>query len=464
MKIIRAYLVGISILLTSSLVSFGEIKVIIEHNEGAAASDAFKFKKIPTPSQNDAATNATFTIVDGARDRSGGGLRKLNDGQLPTDEDQPEENFFFQAGSDGGRVLVDLHTNIDISEVNSYSWHPGSRGPQVYKLYASAGTAKDFNSKPTRTNDPVKSGWKLLANVDSRPKTGNVGGQYGVSITNSHGTIGKYRYLLFDISATASNDDFAQTFYSEIDIVEKNSKPQPIVNVAGKTFRTNSTDGKCEIVIDSSRAPDLDDWAQHTLAPALAEWYPKICAMLASDGYTPPARFSVRLAPGNGVAATGGTRITANSTWLKTQIGKEAVGSLIHEEVHVIQQYGRARRSPDATDDPGWLVEGIPDYIRFYFFEPQTHGANIRPSNVDRVHYDDKYRTSANFLNFVSEKYDKEIVKKVNAVLRDGNYRASIWKDNTGKTLQELADEWKANLKAQAPAPRDSNSKTNGVS
>ena len=43
-----------------------------------------------------------------------------------------------------------------------------------------------------------------------------------MSIADSTGAaIGKYRYLLFDISRTETDDDFGNTFYSEITVIEK---------------------------------------------------------------------------------------------------------------------------------------------------------------------------------------------------------------------------------------------------
>ena len=49
-----------------------------------------------------------------------------------------------------------------------------------------------------------------------------MGGQYGVSVADSNGAaIGRYRYLLFDIFRTESDDAFGNTFYSEIAVVEK---------------------------------------------------------------------------------------------------------------------------------------------------------------------------------------------------------------------------------------------------
>src|SRR5437899_6801566 len=204
------------LLFASALLCHGEIKTVVNHNPNESATSAFKLKEVPSPSKIDAAKDAKFTIIDGERDENGGDVEKLNDGKTPTEEDQPEENFFFNAGTPGGRLLVDLGKVIEVRQVNTYSWHPNTRGPQVYKLYASDGSVADFNPKPK--GDLEKSGWKLLANVDTRPKEGP-GGQYAVSTSDSAGPIGKFRYLLFDISKTESDDQFGNTFYSEIDVI-----------------------------------------------------------------------------------------------------------------------------------------------------------------------------------------------------------------------------------------------------
>ena len=144
----------------------------------------------------------------------------------PREEDQPDRNFFFTQDEDGGRLAIDLGKAIEVKQVNTYSWHPNTRGPQVYKLYAADGAAPGFNAQPKRDTDPAKCGWKLFAAVDTRPKEGEGGGQYGVSISDSAGAIGKYRYLLFDIRATEKDDPFGNTFYSEIDVIDA-AGPKP---------------------------------------------------------------------------------------------------------------------------------------------------------------------------------------------------------------------------------------------
>ncbi len=43
---------------------------------------------------------------------------------------------------------------------------------------------------------------------------------------------------------------------------------------ASDLFHVKTADGKCTISIDTVKAPELKDWAETKLAPALAEWHP----------------------------------------------------------------------------------------------------------------------------------------------------------------------------------------------
>ncbi|MCH1927872.1 hypothetical protein L6232_24050, partial [Shewanella sp. C31] len=90
-----------------------------------------------------------------------------------TCEDQPAANFFF--GGDGGRIGVDLGDVIYVKSVDRYSWHSENRGPQVYKLYAADGKSEGFNATPKKGTDPKSVVWTLLAEVDTRPRSGNGG-------------------------------------------------------------------------------------------------------------------------------------------------------------------------------------------------------------------------------------------------------------------------------------------------
>lgn len=210
------------------LVAFASVSnptFLFDRNLGAAATREFKFKNVPSPVANDAASNAKLTLIDGELDGGSADLNALIDGRLPTDEDEPAANVFFNAGSSGGRFRMDLGKPIDIAQINSYSWHPSSRGPQLYKLYAAEGSEAGLNLDPKRGVDPATVGWKFIATVSTLPQQGEDGGQYGVSVRDSSGSLGKYRYVLFDCYVTELYDNWGNTFYSEIDVIEKPRKP-----------------------------------------------------------------------------------------------------------------------------------------------------------------------------------------------------------------------------------------------
>jgi hypothetical protein len=203
------------------IAAHAQVKVTFDHNSNPTATRAFKFKNVPSPAKDDAAAKAKLLLIEGEADGNGADLSALTDGALPTEEDQPAANFFWNAGTGGGRFQMDLGSIIEIAQVNTYSWHPNTRGPQVYRLWASDGALPNFNPAPKTNIDLAASGWKLITVVDTRSKEGDDGGQFGVSITDARGSLGKFRYLLFDCYVTETADEFGNTFYSEIDVIAK---------------------------------------------------------------------------------------------------------------------------------------------------------------------------------------------------------------------------------------------------
>jgi hypothetical protein len=135
-----------------------------------------------------------------------------------------------------------------------------------------------------------------------------------------------------------------------------------------------------------------------------------------------------------GVAMAGGSRITGSTRYFKAH--PEDVGAMIHETTHIVQRY-RSR------SNPSWLVEGLADYIRNFIFEPGKLGR----LNPERSHYNDSYRTTAVFLAYVTDQYDRNLISKLNTLMREGRYREDVFKEFTGKTVQELGEEWRETLK-----------------
>lgn len=200
---------------------FPDARVTFDHNSNSNVNREFKFKNIAAPSASDAATKAKLTLIDGDLEDGSAELAALVDGCLPRNEDEPGANVFFGAGSSGGRFRMDFTTPIEIAGINSYSWHPNSRGPQLYKVYGANGSESGFNPNPKRGVDPASCGWKLIALVSTLSDQGNEGGQYAASVTDTGGILGTYRYLMFDCYVTELYDNWGNTFYSEIDVIGK---------------------------------------------------------------------------------------------------------------------------------------------------------------------------------------------------------------------------------------------------
>lgn len=201
-------------------------------------------------------------------------------------------------------------------------------------------------------------------------------------------------------------------------------------------------DGSYRFSVDTSQAADLAPWAKEKLIPVIKTWYPKIVEMLPGKDFKAPSTFSIVFDPKyTGVAATMGTTVVCNPAWYRKELDREGLGSVVHELVHVVQQYGRRRV-------PGWLTEGVADYIRWYLYEPESKGCEISPEAAARVRHDQSYRVSANFLNWVITHHDKELVKELNAALREGRYAPEFWPQRTKLELAALADDWKRALAA----------------
>ena len=203
-----------------------------------------------------------------------------------------------------------------------------------------------------------------------------------------------------------------------------------------------------EVIVDCSNAPAAAEWAQK--AKRLVEaWYPKIAALLPSKGFTPPGKLTlVFKSDMKGVAYTLNDRITISAEWIARHPDDE--GMVIHELTHVIQAYHGG--------GPGWLVEGVADYVRFFHFEPQTK-VRIDPA---RAGYRDGYRTSAAFLDWIVRTRDKNFVRELNQTLRAGKYNEGFFRARTSRSVDELWTEFIASLSKDAAktAPRRNRSTT----
>jgi hypothetical protein len=188
-----------------------------------------------------------------------------------------------------------------------------------------------------------------------------------------------------------------------------------------------------KVAVDVSEVPELKDWADKA-GQLCIEWYPKICEMLKSDGFKPRADVKLVFKKKLGVPAyTGGGTITISGSWVKDH--PDDWGMVVHELTHVVQAYRRAGRGA------GWLVEGIADYVRFCKYEPKVE-VKVRKRDQAKA----GYRVTARFLGWVEQKYDKQLVNKLNRALREGDYRDALFERYTGKNIDDL---WAEYVKSQ---------------
>jgi len=56
-------------------------------------------------------------------------------------------------------IVMDLNEVKTVQQINTYSWHPGTRAPQVYKVYGATGAEDGFKSEPRHGTNPTTCGW-----------------------------------------------------------------------------------------------------------------------------------------------------------------------------------------------------------------------------------------------------------------------------------------------------------------
>lgn len=189
------------------------------------------------------------------------------------------------------------------------------------------------------------------------------------------------------------------------------------------------------VVVDASDFPEGQAWGDAAKVQVEA-WFPIVTAMLSTQDYRVPAE--IRLVIKKEISApafASGNTITINGKWITQR--PDDLGMAIHELVHVVQSY------PASRSKPGWLVEGIADYIRWWRYEPEAPRPRI---NVDRAKYSDSYRTTAYWLAWVSKKYDMRLVPALDLAMRKREDPMPLFQKMTGKTPDELWTEFVATL------------------
>jgi len=140
----------------------------------------------------------------------------------------------------------------------------------------------------------------------------------------------------------------------------------------------------------------------------------------------------------NGVAATSNGRVIFSSKYMTAHPGD--IDIVTHETMHIVQGYG------GRSGMPGWLTEGIADYIRYAFGVDNIGGGWSLPKFSEKQSYKNSYRITARFLAWLEYSGHKGIVKKLDQAGRDKAYdNGLIWEKLAGKNIDDLWKDYSQN-------------------
>lgn len=138
----------------------------------------------------------------------------------------------------------------------------------------------------------------------------------------------------------------------------------------------------------------------------------------------------------DGVAATDNGRVVFSSKYMTKH--PHDIDVVTHEVMHIVQDYGQ-------SNGPGWLTEGIADYARYKFGVDNAGAKWALPAFKTSQSYENSYRITARFLVWIEKSTKPGLVKDLDSQLRNHTFTDNSWKNETGKTLDELWAAYAAN-------------------
>ncbi len=211
----------------------GSVPVMIRIEQGEESSD-FLFPSITPPAHTDDGKTANAQLFQSGSDwqeipphRESGSLSLLTDGFAQSTQDQPEESLFPPNGADAA-ILLDLQKAIPVAMIRTYSWHLSEVDVGTRRRAVQRYTVWGSKEKPKQLPIAEEArGWTRIARVDTdaffqvaedpdRPA------QQACELFSSDGqSLGKFRYLLFDVVPTPMPTGIPpqHTFFGEIDVI-----------------------------------------------------------------------------------------------------------------------------------------------------------------------------------------------------------------------------------------------------
>jgi hypothetical protein len=189
---------------------------------------------------------------------------------------------------------------------------------------------------------------------------------------------------------------------------------------------------------DVRTLPWIHKWSTRAAAICI-EWYPIMDKLLETENFVPESTMNLRFRNMGGVAHATGNSIVISTNWIRPDAaGANDWGMVLHELVHVIQRYPGGGQGRGGTGLPHWVMEGLTDFIRHVYFEPEVQ---MRPFR-EGENYDGNYQISAAFFMYIVDTYDQNFISKLNEMGRNRTWTIDIFEQSTGKTATELWAEY----------------------
>ncbi|MGK4007165.1 basic secretory protein-like protein [Sorangium sp. So ce1036] len=196
--------------------------------------------------------------------------------------------------------------------------------------------------------------------------------------------------------------------------------------------------------LDVTTVPGFDDEILEDMICTFHSVYPQLV-----QRFNPAAPTTVGLIitedPGVAWASNGNTYYNKQHM-LDNPLDTDAV---VHEIMHIVQSY--------SGPVPGWIVEGIADYVRdAYGLQNAAAGWSIPSGWTYGAHYLFGYGDAAAFFKWIDATYrasQTPVADELDDILRAGTYSSQTWVDLTGYDVETL---WQQYSNNQAPLPATS--------
>ena len=210
----------------------------------------------------------------------------------------------------------------------------------------------------------------------------------------------------------------------------------------GRADEPGPTPEPVSVSVRGEVGPDLAP-AAGRLVTEFYRCYPRLIERFERPDRPAPRRVTIIFKERLRVPAyCSGDEIAVGGRYLKDH--PDDIALLTHELTHAVQQYPRPK---EGFEKPGWLVEGIADYARQVYGPERQPGWRLPERLSSSNNYDDGYRVSARFLQWLDER-TPGAVDRLHAALSAGEYQESLFETITGEPVAELWDECVAALSA----------------